>query len=144
MNPSMSAAARSHHTSSVPDWSAAPSSAPDWSPAAHRSMPMAHTLSSCATSGHARHSSTVSASVVATWARNFVERDAPTDGELGSPPKRSQRTNQMQEARVYSHHGPIRCRKRGYILTTDQSDAGSADGRREESGGMRIDRDENP
>eukprot|EP00976_Prorocentrum_cordatum_P010626 211986-Prorocentrum_minimum.AAC.1 len=26
----------------------------------------------------------------------------------------------------YSHGGPIRCRKRGYILTTDQSDAGSA------------------
>eukprot|EP00976_Prorocentrum_cordatum_P010575 211122-Prorocentrum_minimum.AAC.1 len=35
-------------------------------------------------------------------------------------------TNQTQEAQVYSHHGPIGCRKRGYILTTDQSDAGSA------------------
>ena len=32
----------------------------------------------------------------------------------------------MQEAQVYSHDGPIRCRKRGYILTTDQSDARSA------------------
>eukprot|EP00976_Prorocentrum_cordatum_P090858 1188282-Prorocentrum_minimum.AAC.1 len=31
-----------------------------------------------------------------------------------------------QEARVYSHNGPIRRSKRGYILTTDQSDAGSA------------------
>eukprot|EP00976_Prorocentrum_cordatum_P062787 1176855-Prorocentrum_minimum.AAC.3 len=32
----------------------------------------------------------------------------------------------MQEARVYSHDGPIGRRKRGYILTTDQSDAGGA------------------
>eukprot|EP00976_Prorocentrum_cordatum_P081360 1184372-Prorocentrum_minimum.AAC.4 len=37
----------------------------------------------------------------------------------------------MQEAKVYSHEGPIRCRKRGYILLTcsitrDQSDAGNA------------------
>eukprot|EP00976_Prorocentrum_cordatum_P075329 1181864-Prorocentrum_minimum.AAC.2 len=39
----------------------------------------------------------------------------------------SRRTNQMQEAWVYSHDGPIRRRKRGYILMTDQSDAGSAD-----------------
>eukprot|EP00959_Pyramimonas_sp_CCMP1952_P038206 799529-Pyramimonas_sp.AAC.1 len=28
--------------------------------------------------------------------------------------------------RVHSHGGPIRCRKRGYILTADQSDVGSA------------------
>eukprot|EP00959_Pyramimonas_sp_CCMP1952_P318940 6673010-Pyramimonas_sp.AAC.2 len=34
--------------------------------------------------------------------------------------------NQTQEARVYSHDGPIRHRKRGYILTMDQSGAGSA------------------
>eukprot|EP00976_Prorocentrum_cordatum_P013886 277189-Prorocentrum_minimum.AAC.1 len=34
--------------------------------------------------------------------------------------------NQTQEARVYSHDGPIRHRKRGYVLTTDQSDIGSA------------------
>eukprot|EP00959_Pyramimonas_sp_CCMP1952_P012943 273660-Pyramimonas_sp.AAC.1 len=27
----------------------------------------------------------------------------------------------MQEVRVYSHDGPIRLRKRGYILTMDQS-----------------------
>eukprot|EP00959_Pyramimonas_sp_CCMP1952_P357301 7481755-Pyramimonas_sp.AAC.1 len=26
--------------------------------------------------------------------------------------------------RAYSHDGPIRCRKRGYTLTMDQSDAG--------------------
>eukprot|EP00976_Prorocentrum_cordatum_P061504 1176335-Prorocentrum_minimum.AAC.1 len=30
--------------------------------------------------------------------------------------------NQTRDARVYSHDGPIRRRKRGYILTTDQSD----------------------
>eukprot|EP00959_Pyramimonas_sp_CCMP1952_P240987 5036652-Pyramimonas_sp.AAC.1 len=38
----------------------------------------------------------------------------------------SWRTNQTQEARVYSHDGPIGHRKRGYILMTDQSDTGSA------------------
>eukprot|EP00976_Prorocentrum_cordatum_P041654 844633-Prorocentrum_minimum.AAC.1 len=32
----------------------------------------------------------------------------------------------MQEARVYSHGGPIRCRKHRYILTADQSYAGNA------------------
>ena len=31
-------------------------------------------------------------------------------------------TNQTQEARVYYHDGPIRRRKRGYILTTEQSE----------------------
>eukprot|EP00959_Pyramimonas_sp_CCMP1952_P196580 4110201-Pyramimonas_sp.AAC.1 len=36
------------------------------------------------------------------------------------------RTNQTQEAWVYSHDGPIRRGKRGFILTTDQSDTGSA------------------
>eukprot|EP00959_Pyramimonas_sp_CCMP1952_P472683 9500455-Pyramimonas_sp.AAC.1 len=35
-------------------------------------------------------------------------------------------TNQTQEAQGYSHDGPIRRRKRGYILTMDPSDAGSA------------------
>eukprot|EP00976_Prorocentrum_cordatum_P116402 1196156-Prorocentrum_minimum.AAC.5 len=35
----------------------------------------------------------------------------------------SRRTNQTQNARVYSHNGPIRRKTRGYILTTDQSDA---------------------
>eukprot|EP00976_Prorocentrum_cordatum_P039887 810342-Prorocentrum_minimum.AAC.1 len=30
-------------------------------------------------------------------------------------------TNKTQEARVYSRDGPIRRRKCGYILTTDQS-----------------------
>eukprot|EP00976_Prorocentrum_cordatum_P109089 1194961-Prorocentrum_minimum.AAC.3 len=35
----------------------------------------------------------------------------------------SRRTNQMQEARAYSHDVPIRGRKRGYILITDQSEA---------------------
>eukprot|EP00959_Pyramimonas_sp_CCMP1952_P166342 3476831-Pyramimonas_sp.AAC.1 len=29
----------------------------------------------------------------------------------------------MQEAQIYSHDGPIRCRKHRYILTADQSDA---------------------
>eukprot|EP00976_Prorocentrum_cordatum_P102538 1193093-Prorocentrum_minimum.AAC.2 len=35
-------------------------------------------------------------------------------------------TNQTQDAWVYSHDGPIRCRMRGYIPTVDQSDAGRA------------------
>eukprot|EP00959_Pyramimonas_sp_CCMP1952_P352754 7390553-Pyramimonas_sp.AAC.1 len=35
----------------------------------------------------------------------------------------------MQEARIYSHDEPIICRKRGYILTTNQSYAGNAGGR---------------
>eukprot|EP00959_Pyramimonas_sp_CCMP1952_P082395 1721613-Pyramimonas_sp.AAC.1 len=34
-------------------------------------------------------------------------------------------TNRTQEVWVYSHDGPIRCRKRGFIPTMDQSDAGS-------------------
>eukprot|EP00959_Pyramimonas_sp_CCMP1952_P463111 9484353-Pyramimonas_sp.AAC.1 len=38
----------------------------------------------------------------------------------------SRRINQMQEARVCSHDGPIGHSKCGYILKTDQSDAGSA------------------
>ena len=38
----------------------------------------------------------------------------------------SRRTNQTQQAQVYSHDGPIRRRRRGYILMTDQSDAGDA------------------
>eukprot|EP00976_Prorocentrum_cordatum_P099723 1191944-Prorocentrum_minimum.AAC.2 len=47
--------------------------------------------------------------------------------DAGSAGIFSQRTNQTQEARVYSHSGPIRrMKKRGYILTTDQSDTGSA------------------
>eukprot|EP00959_Pyramimonas_sp_CCMP1952_P189538 3964675-Pyramimonas_sp.AAC.2 len=45
--------------------------------------------------------------------------------DAGSAGIFSQWTNQMREARVYSHSGPIRCRKRGYILTADQSDTGS-------------------
>eukprot|EP00959_Pyramimonas_sp_CCMP1952_P008529 178339-Pyramimonas_sp.AAC.1 len=32
----------------------------------------------------------------------------------------------MEEARVYSHDGPIIWRRRGYILTTDPSDGGGA------------------
>eukprot|EP00959_Pyramimonas_sp_CCMP1952_P080250 1677260-Pyramimonas_sp.AAC.2 len=32
----------------------------------------------------------------------------------------------VQEAQVYSHNGPIRHGKRRYVLTTDQSDTGSA------------------
>eukprot|EP00976_Prorocentrum_cordatum_P079926 1183772-Prorocentrum_minimum.AAC.1 len=31
----------------------------------------------------------------------------------------------IKEARIYSHNGPIRCKKRGYILTTDQLGAGA-------------------
>eukprot|EP00959_Pyramimonas_sp_CCMP1952_P153085 3202273-Pyramimonas_sp.AAC.1 len=38
----------------------------------------------------------------------------------------SRRTNQTQEAQVYSHDGPIRQSKHKYILTTEQSDEGSA------------------
>eukprot|EP00976_Prorocentrum_cordatum_P079040 1183383-Prorocentrum_minimum.AAC.1 len=38
----------------------------------------------------------------------------------------SRRTNHTQEARVYLHDGPIVRRKRGYILMTGQSYAGSA------------------
>eukprot|EP00959_Pyramimonas_sp_CCMP1952_P201821 4220226-Pyramimonas_sp.AAC.2 len=44
-------------------------------------------------------------------------------GSAGIFPRR---TNQTQEARVYSHDGPLRHRKRGCIIMTDQSDAGSA------------------
>eukprot|EP00959_Pyramimonas_sp_CCMP1952_P399285 8366425-Pyramimonas_sp.AAC.1 len=40
--------------------------------------------------------------------------------------RRYQGAYRMQQARVYSHDGPIRCSKRGYILMTDQSDAVSA------------------
>eukprot|EP00959_Pyramimonas_sp_CCMP1952_P371013 7769887-Pyramimonas_sp.AAC.1 len=39
------------------------------------------------------------------------------------------RTNPMQEAWIHFHDGPIICRKCGYILMTDQSDAGSVDER---------------
>eukprot|EP00976_Prorocentrum_cordatum_P095809 1190304-Prorocentrum_minimum.AAC.4 len=38
----------------------------------------------------------------------------------------SRRTNRTQDARVYSHEGPIGRRTRGYILMKDQSDAGRA------------------
>eukprot|EP00976_Prorocentrum_cordatum_P066065 1178164-Prorocentrum_minimum.AAC.2 len=38
----------------------------------------------------------------------------------------SRQTNETQEARVYYHGGPIRRRKREYILAVDQSDARSA------------------
>eukprot|EP00976_Prorocentrum_cordatum_P115382 1196000-Prorocentrum_minimum.AAC.4 len=44
----------------------------------------------------------------------------------GSTGTFSRRTNQTQKTWVYSHGGPIRCRKRRYILTADQSDAVSA------------------
>eukprot|EP00976_Prorocentrum_cordatum_P103114 1193332-Prorocentrum_minimum.AAC.1 len=46
--------------------------------------------------------------------------------DAGSAGVFSRRTNLTQEAQVYSHGGPIRRTKRGNILTTDQSDAGSA------------------
>eukprot|EP00976_Prorocentrum_cordatum_P094900 1189969-Prorocentrum_minimum.AAC.2 len=35
-------------------------------------------------------------------------------------------TNRRQDARIYSHDGPIGGRMRGYILMTDQSEAGRA------------------
>eukprot|EP00976_Prorocentrum_cordatum_P026251 532989-Prorocentrum_minimum.AAC.1 len=38
----------------------------------------------------------------------------------------SQRTHGTQDARVYSHNGPMGRKTRGYILTTDPWDAGSA------------------
>eukprot|EP00976_Prorocentrum_cordatum_P022440 459164-Prorocentrum_minimum.AAC.1 len=47
-------------------------------------------------------------------------------GRWGAEGYVPRRTNQTQGARVCSHSGPIRRRKRGYILTTGQSDAGSA------------------
>eukprot|EP00976_Prorocentrum_cordatum_P030740 625625-Prorocentrum_minimum.AAC.1 len=46
--------------------------------------------------------------------------------DAGSASIFSRRTDRTQEARVHSHDGPIRRRKRGYILTTDRSHAGSA------------------
>eukprot|EP00959_Pyramimonas_sp_CCMP1952_P266331 5568162-Pyramimonas_sp.AAC.1 len=48
-------------------------------------------------------------------------------GADGVPLIGSRWTNQTHEARVYSHDGAIRRRKCEYILTMDQSDAGSAD-----------------
>eukprot|EP00976_Prorocentrum_cordatum_P092677 1189054-Prorocentrum_minimum.AAC.2 len=42
-------------------------------------------------------------------------------GETQNPGIFSRRTNHTQGARVNSHNGPIRRRKRGYILTADQS-----------------------
>eukprot|EP00976_Prorocentrum_cordatum_P112760 1195588-Prorocentrum_minimum.AAC.3 len=52
--------------------------------------------------------------------------------DAGSAGIFSRWTNQTQEARVYSHDGPIRRRKRRYILTMDQSgvSAGPSDHRR--------------
>eukprot|EP00976_Prorocentrum_cordatum_P070915 1180118-Prorocentrum_minimum.AAC.1 len=46
--------------------------------------------------------------------------------DTGSAGIFSRRTNRTQKAKVYSHGGPIRRRKRKYILTADQSDTGSA------------------
>eukprot|EP00976_Prorocentrum_cordatum_P066132 1178184-Prorocentrum_minimum.AAC.11 len=46
----------------------------------------------------------------------------------------SRRTNQTQEAQVYSHDGPIRRRKHRYILTTDQSRASGQRRRRRQRG----------
>eukprot|EP00959_Pyramimonas_sp_CCMP1952_P129909 2716719-Pyramimonas_sp.AAC.1 len=54
------------------------------------------------------------------WSRHHSKaaRGHPS-GEVGIF---SQRTNQTQEAWVYSHDGPIGHRNHGYILMTDQSD----------------------
>eukprot|EP00976_Prorocentrum_cordatum_P051673 1043241-Prorocentrum_minimum.AAC.1 len=46
--------------------------------------------------------------------------------DAGSAGVFSRWTNRTQEAWVCSHDGPITRRTRGYGLTTDQSDAGSA------------------
>eukprot|EP00959_Pyramimonas_sp_CCMP1952_P231461 4837985-Pyramimonas_sp.AAC.1 len=67
-----------------------------------------------------------------TWTNILYTRSgsitAGCAAALGAAGKLSRRTNQTtQEARICSHDGPIRRRKRGYILTTGQSDAGSAD-----------------
>eukprot|EP00976_Prorocentrum_cordatum_P106418 1194445-Prorocentrum_minimum.AAC.1 len=48
---------------------------------------------------------------------NILTTDQSDAGSVGIF---SRRTNQTPEAWVYSHDGPIRHRKRGYILTTDQ------------------------
>eukprot|EP00959_Pyramimonas_sp_CCMP1952_P404667 8480799-Pyramimonas_sp.AAC.2 len=61
---------------------------------------------------------------------DYTPNGTGLDGEGGSRPAPapilhgrhifSRRTNQTQEAQVYSRDRPIRHRKRGYILTTDQ------------------------
>eukprot|EP00976_Prorocentrum_cordatum_P002032 40637-Prorocentrum_minimum.AAC.1 len=48
--------------------------------------------------------------------------------DTGSTGIFSRRTNQIQEARVYSHDGPLGRRKRGYVLTTDHSDVSLTSG----------------
>eukprot|EP00959_Pyramimonas_sp_CCMP1952_P185456 3877929-Pyramimonas_sp.AAC.1 len=53
-----------------------------------------------------------------------LRHTAHTDGQALCS-ARPAACRQTQEAWVYSHNGPIRRRKRGYIPTTDQSDAGS-------------------
>eukprot|EP00959_Pyramimonas_sp_CCMP1952_P432950 9066376-Pyramimonas_sp.AAC.1 len=77
--------------------------------------PLLSCSASCRTR-EARSLRSVSRCVTCGYIPTTDQSDA---GSAGVFPRR---TNQMQAARVYSHDGPIGRRKRGYILTTDQSD----------------------
>eukprot|EP00959_Pyramimonas_sp_CCMP1952_P418854 8774216-Pyramimonas_sp.AAC.1 len=63
---------------------------------------------------------------------NQTQEAAPPATQPRPPPGREAReyshdgANRTQDASEYSHDGPIGRRTRGSILTTDQSDAGSA------------------
>eukprot|EP00959_Pyramimonas_sp_CCMP1952_P154214 3226368-Pyramimonas_sp.AAC.1 len=61
---------------------------------------------------------------VATIARNVV--NVANVGSTGETSLVSEHEAGLAVPRVYSHDGPIRHRKRGYILVMDQLDAGSA------------------
>eukprot|EP00959_Pyramimonas_sp_CCMP1952_P345213 7229484-Pyramimonas_sp.AAC.1 len=63
-------------------------------------------------------------------AQDCALRGGPPPGRANQPDARgagilSRRTNHAQEARVCPHEGPTRRKKRGYIFTTDRSDAGN-------------------
>eukprot|EP00959_Pyramimonas_sp_CCMP1952_P183422 3835103-Pyramimonas_sp.AAC.1 len=49
--------------------------------------------------------------------RYILTADQSDARRAGIFSRRTNQTQEAQEARVYSHDGPIRCRKRGYILT---------------------------
>eukprot|EP00959_Pyramimonas_sp_CCMP1952_P044598 931785-Pyramimonas_sp.AAC.1 len=49
--------------------------------------------------------------------------DQSDAGSAGMFSRQTNRTLSVERCSPYSHDGPIRRRKRGYILTTDQSDA---------------------
>eukprot|EP00976_Prorocentrum_cordatum_P045738 923878-Prorocentrum_minimum.AAC.1 len=69
-----------------------------------------------------------SAGIFSRWTINQTQeaRVYSHDGPPAPSTLFSRWTNQTQKAWVYSRDGPIRRRKHGYILTMDQSDAGSA------------------